>query len=260
MNTYKKKAVEIATVIGLVFTSGAVLSGCQSKKASNEKTNTHKVSSSSASKIGFTTSSKGSETDTKSSSDSNSIDNQSDSTTDTGSSRGDSTENNSSSTDSSAMKDNNANSGQASSTKTMNVDQIQNGDFSSLIGSWKETASASNNLAGATGTQWSQDSASLGSSLTVSADQITDEGITLKGNHIIVSGDGPSDVTYTSTNGVVNANLADQMAAINYSVSFYPKGTRCSMDMNNGVNDDTTKNRIVFWSSNNQSTQYFVEQ
>ncbi|WP_054750657.1 DUF6287 domain-containing protein [Lacticaseibacillus thailandensis] len=148
----------------------------------------------------------------------------------------------------------------ASSTNSgMNLTQIQQGNYSSLAGSWQEVAVAGNNLGGQPGYNWSQDSQRLTDQLTVTNNQVTTTEFTLSGSSFNIDGTD-SAVKFGQNAGALEADLVNQDVTTNYSIEFYPRGTAVNKQFNNGVTDDTSKNRIVVWSSNNGYTQYFVQQ
>ncbi|MYV05010.1 MULTISPECIES: DUF6287 domain-containing protein [Furfurilactobacillus] len=254
MNTYKKKTVAI--VIGLVLTSGGVLAGCQSKQSDTAETSSRRTSSFSASKISSVSSSKSDANEFSSNSDSSS-NSTSDSSDSASSLISSSTE--ASSVNSSVKKSRSVDSEQNFSPETMSFNQIQNGDFSSLTGTWVETATASNHHPDAPGVQWTQDPSELTSTLTVDNQKISDGFVTLEGNKLFQKNEEPLHMKYSLRDGFVTADLSDDNA-INWSIDFYPQGVTGPTNMNNGVTDDTSKNRIVFWTSNNCYTEYFVQQ
>lgn len=166
---------------------------------------------------------------------------------------------NSSSNSSSSQASSSSSSSQATTAGGMNFDQIMRGDYSSLGSSWREAAIAHTHWPNQDGLGWSQDASNLSDQLTVTAETISVDGLTMAGSNFQTS-DGTASITIQKNGSALIATLADQGAAINYSVSFYPQGTSANLGFNNGVSDDTSKNRIVVWSSNNSYTQYFVQE
>jgi len=133
----------------------------------------------------------------------------------------------------------------------MNFTQIQAGDYSSLLGTWTVMA-YSDNLFDGKGQQWYTGGAGPRSqSLSVSADKID-----YNTSAMIVQGDTLTDylgesylLTFSEYEGSLSADLADKITAINWAVTFIPKGVEYDLEPNNGVQIDNTKSRIVIWYS-----------
>ena len=133
----------------------------------------------------------------------------------------------------------------------MNFTQIQAGDYTSLLGNWTVIAYSDNQFDG-TGQQWYTGGAGPRSqSLSVSADRID-----YNTSAMIVQGDTLTDylgesylLTFSEYEGSLSADLADKITAINWAVTFIPKGVEYDLEPNNGVQIDNTKSRIVIWYS-----------
>lgn len=156
------------------------------------------------------------------------------------------------STDGSSISSATTESGNAtkdsSSTASMNFKQIQTGDYTSLQGNWKEIAHTGN---GQSITQGGVDS------LTVSQDTISAV-VTIKGG-VLTDTAGDHQLDFQNKNGVLTANLADASnAAINWSVTFYPKNTTREYNVD-GSSAKNTQNMIVIWTSNNSYTEIFAQ-
>lgn len=151
-------------------------------------------------------------------------------------------------------------SGDTTHAAAMNFEQIQRGDYTSLLGTWQETAMASSNLAGETGTNWHQESSYLGAELTITADRIHNPGVLALAGGTLLADESEEPIHFDQNKGGLVASLDNQDGPINYSVSFIPKGVAANESFNNGMTDDLSKNRIVIWTSNNDLTEYFEQQ
>lgn len=138
----------------------------------------------------------------------------------------------------------------------MNLTQIQAGNYSSLLGTWTEVAYAVNPHNG-TGEQWKAGSLST---LSVSSDKIVlgNGDLVIQGNTLKDSA-GSHTLSFEKNGGSLDAWLTDEDVAINWSVSFYPKGVTNDIQTNNGVKIDNTKNLIAIWTSNNGFTEVFTQ-
>lgn len=131
----------------------------------------------------------------------------------------------------------------------MNLTQIQVGNYSSLLGTWKEIAYA-DNLFDGTGQQWHTGrSDTVSSSLSVSTDKIDFNGsaMIIQGN-ALTDGAGSHLLSFANDGTSLDA-YADSTTAIYWSVTFYPKGVANYLEPNNGVQIDNTKNLIVVYYS-----------
>ena len=138
----------------------------------------------------------------------------------------------------------------------MNLTQIQDGNYSSLLGIWMGVAYAVNPHDG-TGEQWKAGSYSI---FSVSGDKIVygNGDMVIQGN-ILKDSAGSHTLSFVNNGGSLVASLTDENVAINWNVSFYPKGVMNDIQPNNGVKIDNTKNLIVIWSSNNGFTEVFAQ-
>ena len=138
----------------------------------------------------------------------------------------------------------------------MNLAQIQAGDYSSLLGNWKAVA-YSYNLFDGTGEHW-QVGASVDATLSVTNDKIVfNDVMIIQGNTLTVTLDdtGPQLLSFKNDGSSLDA---DVNAAINWSISFYPKGV-ANFDPINGVKIDNTKNLIDIWYSGMQHETIFEQ-
>ena len=138
----------------------------------------------------------------------------------------------------------------------MNFTQIQAGDYSSLLGTWKGVAYAANRYDG-TGVQWKEGSVYT---LTVSNDKIEyiNGKVVIQGN-ILKDSAGSHTLKFENRGDSLVAWLENQNVAINWSVEFYKKGAIFDVEPNNGVTIDNSKNLIVIWTSNNNFIEVFAQ-
>lgn len=133
--------------------------------------------------------------------------------------------------------------------QSMNFDQIQQGDYSSLQGTWTETMHSVNKsdqiVKGGTDT------------LTVSNGSLTN-GTTKIHNQVLTDTAGDHDIVFNAKADVLVANLADENVAINWKVKFYPKGTT-NQYRTDGETTKNSQNLIVIWTSNNSYTEVFAQ-
>lgn len=143
--------------------------------------------------------------------------------------------------------------------KKMNFKQIQAGDYSSLLGTWKEVAYADNRFDGS-GTQWHAGTSAIPDTLSVSTHKIVynHSAMVMHGNKI-TDEDGSHLLEFTNYKGSLSADLADADTTINWSVTFYPKGIANDFKPNNGVKIDNTKNFIDIWYSGMQEEMVFAQ-
>lgn len=133
--------------------------------------------------------------------------------------------------------------------KQMDLSQIQNGDYGSLLGDWEEVAISMNGHDGK-GSQWRKPQ---GGTLTVSQNEITNGAITLIGD--VLKESEEQAVTFQKEDYLV-ANSSG--GAVIYSVYFYPKGVALrdfGEDIPERIKTDT--DRIIIRSSSNSYVQVF---
>lgn len=138
--------------------------------------------------------------------------------------------------------------------------QIQVGDYSSLLGIWKEIAYADNQFDG-TGQQWHMGrSDTVSSTLSVSSDKIdfNESAMIIQGN-TLTDGMGSHLLSFVNDGTLLDA-YADSTTAIYWSVTFYPKGVTNNLEPNNDVQIDSTKNIIVVWYSGMQVLTVFGQE
>ncbi|WP_040950107.1 DUF6287 domain-containing protein [Gorillibacterium massiliense] len=142
----------------------------------------------------------------------------------------------------------------------MNFTQIQAGDYSSLLGTWIEVAYADNPFDG-TGAQWhAGTSGAAPHTLSVSNDKIvySDSAMVMQGN-TITDAAGSHLLSFINNGSSLSADFADANTAINWAVTFYPKGIANEIQPNNGVKIDNTKNLIDIWYSGMQNEIVFAQ-
>ncbi|AMV63387.1 Hypothetical protein ADU72_0762 [Pediococcus damnosus] len=138
----------------------------------------------------------------------------------------------------------------APKTNTMNFDQIKQGNYGSLQGTWTETghsASKDGQAVEKGGTD----------TLTVSNGTITN-GSTKVQKQTLTDAAGEHSLVFKTKDDVLTANLADEDVAINWMVTFYPKGTTNKYKTNNDSGKNS-QNMIVVWTSNNSYTEIFAQ-
>lgn len=142
----------------------------------------------------------------------------------------------------------------------MNLTQIQVGDYSSLLGTWKEMAYA-DNLFDGTGLQWHTGrSDTVSSTLSVSTDKIdfNESAMIIQGN-TLTDGMGSHLLSFVNDGNSLDA-YADSTNVIYWNVTFYPKGAANNLEPNNGVQIDNTKNIIVVLYSGMQALTVCVQE
>ena len=142
----------------------------------------------------------------------------------------------------------------------MNLTQIQVGDYSSLLGTWKEIAYADNPFDG-TGLQWHTGrSDTVSSTLSVSTDKIdfNESAMIIQGN-TLTDGMGSHLLSFVNDGNSLDA-YADSTNVIYWNITFYPKGAANNLEPNNGVQIDNTKNIIVVLYSGMQALTVFVQE
>lgn len=144
--------------------------------------------------------------------------------------------------------------------KKMNFKQIQAGDYSSLIGTWKEVAYADNPFDGS-GSQWHAVKPGVANhTLSVSTNKIVynHSAMVMHGNKITDKA-GSHLLSFAKDKGSLSADFADANTAINWAVTFYQKGIGNDIEPNNGVKIDNTKNLIDIWYSGMQEEIIFAQ-
>ena len=142
----------------------------------------------------------------------------------------------------------------------MNFTQIQAGDYSSLIGTWIEVAYADNPFDGS-GTQWhAVTSDTVPTTLSVSTDKIDfNHSAMVMQRNTITDEAGSHLLKFVNNEGYLYAEFADANTAINWAVTFYPKGIANDIQPNNGVKIDNTNNLIDIWYSGMQDEIIFAQ-
>ncbi|MEE6726095.1 hypothetical protein RAO22_07020 [Pediococcus acidilactici] len=125
----------------------------------------------------------------------------------------------------------------------MNFEEIKSENYSSLTGEWNLVKATAKNEDVTSSTQVN---------LKVSKTNLTDGQITMNSAGIKDS-NGNHDLIFQEKQGALVASLPDEDdAAINYLVTFYPKGVSSEYG-------DGNKNLIVIWTSNNSYTEVFEQ-
>lgn len=143
----------------------------------------------------------------------------------------------------------------------MNLTQIEAGDYSSLLGTWKEIAYADAPFDGTGGQWYTGRSDTASSSLSVSTEKIDFNGseMIIQGN-TLVDGMGDSYLLSFINAGTSLYAHTDLDASIYWDVIFYPKGVENNLKPNNGVQIDSTKNLIVVYYSGMRSQTVFAQE
>jgi hypothetical protein len=141
----------------------------------------------------------------------------------------------------------------------MNLAQIAQGNYRSLLGTWVSTAYGATCFCNKP-IQWHPGNPTFKPSVTASK---------MVNGDIVVQGKSVSDgqnlknvaPVFKSNGKYLTAELADTFVAINYAIYFYPRGVAnpSGWTLNNGVKIPSSTNRIVIWSSDDQLTEVFSQ-
>ncbi|WP_071130727.1 DUF6287 domain-containing protein [Enterococcus timonensis] len=134
--------------------------------------------------------------------------------------------------------------------ETMNFSQIEQGDYSSLMGEWEEVAMAVNMYRG-DGITW-QDT--FDDQITITKSEISVSGMTLRGNILL----DPEEkaVIYREEDDYLRADTEE--GAIIWNIGFYPKGAVYGASIpNQSIAIDQNKERISLRTSNMGLTMVF---
>lgn len=135
----------------------------------------------------------------------------------------------------------------------MNLEQIKNGDYSSVEGNWKVVKAVARHTDITDRVTDGLNTVKTGianSDMNVSA-----EGITISQNNKTYP------VQYISKGDGLTVGLTDKAASkvpINYSISFYPAGSK-NFTVDGEKQDPPTKDTIVIWTSNDNMSEVFQE-
>jgi len=144
---------------------------------------------------------------------------------------------------------------------SVNLQQIAAGNYSSLLGMWREEAHAANRHDGS-GDQWQSGGPDT---LTVTGTTITNGDVVLQGSTLTLrsgSTEIPSAITFHVTGRHLEATRTNESVAINWRLGFYPKGSvnvDSTVSPNNGVTLSSTENTIYIWTSNNDYAEVFTQ-
>ncbi|MFD1485500.1 DUF6287 domain-containing protein [Lacticaseibacillus baoqingensis] len=132
----------------------------------------------------------------------------------------------------------------------MDLAAIKRGNYTSLVGKWSAIGSRSKNAALSTDVQ-SQMTATK-QALTIGAVQLSKKTLTVDGEQHALA--------FKETQGTLVALLADaDQAAINWSVTFYPKNTTTEFQTVTGESGKNQHNLVALWTSNNDMTIVYGE-
>ena len=139
------------------------------------------------------------------------------------------------------------------SDNKMNFDQIEQGNYSSLAGTWKSTKIVVRD--------GGEDKVNTENPITLS---VTPDAIQMVGgDKVVVNKDGLSynddlhPLNFQKTQNSLTGSLDD--AQINWSVSFYPAGST-DFVINGEKQAPSSKNLIVFWRSGMSTTMVFEKE
>lgn len=139
--------------------------------------------------------------------------------------------------------------------KKMDFDQIAKGDYTSLLGEWKLAGMGARHYTlDGPPLKWSKDDGSGDNSLTVTTDKLATDFVSLQ-RSTLTAGNQESTLGFKVDDDALVATIVEGESAINWAVMFYPGGVSSGLGMllTDGVTVDESKNRIVFWSSNNNN-------
>ena len=135
----------------------------------------------------------------------------------------------------------------------MNFDQIEQGNYSSLAGTWKSTKIVVRD--------GGEDKVNTENPITLA---VTPDAIQMMGgDKVVVNKDGLSynddlhPLNFQKTQNSLTGSLDD--AQINWSVSFYPAGST-DFVINGEKQAPSSKNLIVFWISGMSTTMVFEKE
>ena len=139
------------------------------------------------------------------------------------------------------------------SDNKMNFDQIEQGNYSSLAGTWKPTKIVVRD--------GGEDKVNTENPITLA---VTPDAIQMMGgDKVVVNKDGLSynddlhPLNFQKTQNSLTGSLDD--AQINWSVSFYPAGST-DFVINGEKQAPSSKNLIVFWRSGMSTTMVFAKE
>lgn len=135
----------------------------------------------------------------------------------------------------------------------MDLEQIKAGNYAGLQGEWYELGHGRNYIPGKSGTNYQPGGNDV---LTITNDTISASGMSISGQ-TLTDDNGEHSLKFSESDGILKATLQDaSKVAVNWSVTFYPKGSTTAFSNDGSTND---QNVIVVWTSNNQYTQIFAQ-
>ncbi|MDT6980566.1 DUF6287 domain-containing protein [Levilactobacillus zymae] len=141
------------------------------------------------------------------------------------------------------------------SKQVMNFAQLKRGDYRSLAGTWDEVVTGVNPHDG-TGISYQS---VLGTKLDVTANRIRADGVQLAGQTLTADQQNHPLVFKTTPDHALEAQMSDAAhAAINWTVTFYPKGSSDAFLKEIGW-AHSSQNLISIWTSNNSYTQVYAQ-
>ncbi|SMS14239.1 DUF6287 domain-containing protein [Levilactobacillus zymae] len=139
--------------------------------------------------------------------------------------------------------------------QVMKFAQIKRGDYRSLTGTWDEVVTGVNQH-DETGISYQS---VLGTKLDVTANRIRADEVQLAGQTLTADQKNHPLVFKTTAEHALVAQMADAAdTAINWTVTFYPKGSSDAFLKEIGW-AHSSQNLISFWTSNNSYTQVYAQ-
>lgn len=139
--------------------------------------------------------------------------------------------------------------------RRINLTQVEHGNYRSLLGKWVEAASGTNAFGYGGLRRGGTDK------LATSRSRIVNAPMVMRG-HRFSDGQGLKNarLVFHKKHGYLVADLANPNVAINYEISFFPRGVPIRLAASgNGIKIPVSKNRIEIWTSNNSYTEVFIQ-
>ena len=141
------------------------------------------------------------------------------------------------------------------SNQAMNLTQVKRGDYSQLVGVWQQVATTYNRQDGH-GMHYKMGGDHV---LSVSKQTITDGNVSLRGDQFTDGDATKHAVEFKADQGGQVALLRDAAKiGVNWSVTFYPKGSTSAIKLN-ADSKKNTENLIAIWDSGDQYTAIYAQ-
>lgn len=110
----------------------------------------------------------------------------------------------------------------------MDLEQIKAGNYAGLQGEWYELGHGRNYIPGKSGTNYKPGGNDV---LTITNDTISASGMSVSGR-TLTDDNGEHSLKFSESDGILKATLQDaSKVAVNWSVTFYPKGSTTAFPM-----------------------------